>query len=83
MADHPILGPHILELVLIWFHSMLNPLWLVDLLLLCNRSDESSTSAVRSDVNEDDVPEEVVENQADYGLNLLSRAANILDDLLD
>ena len=52
-------------------------------LVLCNRSSESSTSAVRSDVNEDDVPEEVVENQADYGLNLLSRAANILDDLLD
>jgi hypothetical protein len=52
-------------------------------LVLCNRSDESSTSAVRSGVNEDDVPEEVVENQADYGLNLLFRAANILDDLLD
>ena len=42
-------------------------------LVLCNRSDESSTSAVRSGVNEDDVPEEVIKNQA----------ANILDDLLD
>ena len=52
-------------------------------LVLCNRSDESSTSAVRSGVNEDDVPEEVIENQADYELNLLFRAANILDDLLD
>jgi hypothetical protein len=52
-------------------------------LMLCNRSDESSTSAVRSGVNEDDVPEEVIENQADYELNLLFRAANILDDLLD
>ena len=43
----------------------------------------SSTSAVRSGFNEDDVPEEVVENQAESGLNLLFRAANILDDLLD